>query len=303
MGQAELLGADGQVLGCYDLVVDASGFSSVLRSTRIDEPQDSSRFERAYTGLSMVHGLIKDPESSCDPRVVKKMGQGTMMTMDNGRAYCLQRYGAAEEDHRASLYYILPFEQISGLADKFDLPRSTRFITDKPTLDRLKEWLREEMKSMEYPPDYLSAVTASESMALRPLLQHPYDVTFRDNDIPLILVGDSLDAMPPYSGSGGNFALEDAVDLANFLKSKQNQIDIEGLRALEKKFLKRTEGTLKGANGMRDQMIEADLKYRRGEKSSRMPGDSYVFFIFALIFTWIYRLEIFFRIREDNGRN
>merc|ERR1712232_198754 len=157
----------------------------------------------------------------------------------------------------------------------------------------------EDMKMMSYPPDYLSAVEASESIALRPLLQHPHDVTFREDDLPLILVGDSLHAMPPYSGSGGNFALEDAVELADYLKSHQNRVDTKELRNLEKKFLSRTVGTLKRSNQTRDAIIEADDKRRRGESSSRLPGNSYVFYLFALLFTWIYRMEIVFGLRKD----
>ena len=157
---------------------------------------------------------------------------------------------------------------------------------------------------MNYPPDFVSAVEQSNSMALRPLLQHPGDVVFReDDDLPLILVGDSLHAMPPYSGSGGNFALADAMELADFLETHNTrEYPISELRELEKKMLQRTVSTMKEASGTRDLIVEANAKRLRGENAVHFFGP-YYFRYLAPVLTWIYRAEVFLGLREDNGRS
>merc|ERR1712224_913808 len=101
--KAELLGKDGLVLGLFDLVVDTSGVGSSLRRYRINDTGDAdpekvdrhTAFSKAYTGVSMVHGVILDPEASCDKALVEKLGQGTLTLLGpHGQTFSVQRYGS-----------------------------------------------------------------------------------------------------------------------------------------------------------------------------------------------------------------
>lgn len=299
-GKAELFGLNNKSLGEFDLVIDSSGFSSCLRKERIKEDPENL-FERYYTGISMIHGLIRDPESSCCPKIVKKLGQGTMLTFTKGQCFGLQRYGAKEDDRRTSLYFMLPVSDMNQLSEQFNLPKKTKFIDDIDKLEAVRKWI---IETLEAPEDYQSAINAMDSFAIRPLIQHPIDVEFLDNDLPLILIGDALHAVPPYTGSGGNIALDDANDLAKYLEDKRGHFELKELRDLEQKFLARTSSVSKDGYETRDNLIASAKIYKETGKDVGSPlSASWFMYLFCLIFTTIFNLELFFGLRKDDGRN
>ena len=293
-------------LGIFDLVIDASGFGSKLRNYRIEDEDDETRFKKYYTGISMCHGLIYNPDSVCDPKIIKKLGEGSMLCFNNGIGFGLQRYGASEEDKRTSMYYMIPLKEISYLSDKFNIPRKTIFHKDKEIINNVKEWIKNELKIHNFSKDHFSAIDNIDAISIRPLMQHPQNPKFNDNsELPLILIGDSLHAMPPYTGSGGNLALADADELSDYIIKKNLSFSIKDLRILEKKFLKRAIPIMKQGNSTKNYLIDNDRKFRNGENVSDtgLMGAGYLFYIIASIFTYIYYLECFLHLRKDNGRS
>ena len=296
--QLELIGLNNESLGIFDLVIDASGFSSCLRKERIKEDPENL-FKRYYTGISMVHGIINDPENSCSSNIVEKIGQGTMITFSKGRILALQRFGAKEEDRRTSLYYMVPCADMNYLSEKFNLPKKTKFVDDDESLTSVKKWLIEDFKAHG---DYQTAFNAIDCFAIRPLVQHSLDVEFIDNDLPLIVIGDALHAVPPYTGAGANLALDDANDLAQYLEDKKGKFEISELRAMEKKFLSRTASISKRGYATRDSLISGEKKYLETGKDPGSPMNWLIFFICCFIVN-IYRLEILLGFRKNDGRN
>ena len=271
--QAELFGKideENEIisLGTFDLIVDASGFGSKLRNYRIDEDEET-RFNSYYTGITLCHGLINNPDAVCDPKILEKFGEGSMMSIDTGVGFGLQRYGASADDKRTSFYYTIPLNDISTLADQFNIPKKTIFHKDKDILDKVKKWLYDELTIHKYSKEYFSAVDKIDAVSIRPLMQHPPNPTFKDSNLPLILIGDALHALPPYTGSGGNLALDDASDLSEYIIKNNGVFDLKDLRALEAKFLKRAVPIMKQGNKTKNFIIETDVKFRNGEITGR----------------------------------
>ena len=287
-------------LGIFDLVVDSSGFGSKLRNYRIDDGEEEIRFKNYYTGITLCHGLINNPDVVCDPKIIKKLGEGSMMCFTNGIGLGLQRYGASKHDKRTSFYYFIPLEDISTLSNQFNIPKKTIFHEDKETLDKVKEWLHDELVFHNFSKDYFSVINNIDAISIRPLMQHPQNPNFKeDMDLPLILIGDSIHAMPIYTGSGGNLALADASDLADYIIQNNGFFDIKELRNLEKRFIKRAIPIMTRGNSRKDYFIVNDKKYRNGEKvyDNGLRGAGFKVYLLALIFTCIYYLECFFGIR------
>jgi len=62
-----LVGDNGKNLGTYDLIVDASGVRSPLRKLRVDDGDGGTK--KYYNGITLVAGIVQDPESQLDPKV------------------------------------------------------------------------------------------------------------------------------------------------------------------------------------------------------------------------------------------
>lgn len=251
--KAELRGKNGAVLGVYDLVIDASGVGSPLRRYRIQQsaedtdPENADRqaaFNKAYTGVSMVHGVILDPEVSCDRRFVEKLGEGTVSVIGpRGKFLAAQRYGADPADHRASFYYWQRCPKGPGqLHEILGLPTGSSQWHRGETLQKIRDHVRADMGD-GWDPVYSSVVDAIDFAAIRPILLHDRAPTFRENELPLICIGDSLHVVPPWTGKGGNLAMVDALDVGMWLVGllgKSEPISIEGLRRIETQCMTRS---------------------------------------------------------------
>jgi 2-polyprenyl-6-methoxyphenol hydroxylase-like FAD-dependent oxidoreductase len=82
--------------------------------------------------------------------------------------------------------------------------------------------------------------------SIRPTFSFPTNpALIEDNRLPLIVIGDALHALPPWSGSSGNNALQDAADLSKVLLQELPELDraqlVKEFRRLEEKFLKNAE--------------------------------------------------------------
>jgi len=197
----------------------------------------------AYTGVSMVHGVILDPEASCDQALVEKLGQGTVTLLGpRGQHFSVQRYGSDLADHRSSFYkMVLCPEGPSQLHEAIGVPANSSWHRGD-SLQKIREYLRADMGE-GWEPAYSSVIDALDFAAVRPILLHDRAPTFRDNDLPLICIGDSLHVVPPWTGRGGNLAMADALDVGMWLVDllqKSKPISIEGLRRVESQCMVRS---------------------------------------------------------------
>jgi 2-polyprenyl-6-methoxyphenol hydroxylase-like FAD-dependent oxidoreductase len=259
-GKVELIGSGGETLGVYDLVVDTSGVGSPLRRYRVQESDEESSPEAtdrrqalasAFTGFSMIHGVIPDPESACDAEFVAKLGQGTLSILGpRGMSFSVQRYGADPSDHRTSFYMFISCpDGPDELPNKLGLHgKPSQWYEDAETLQLIRNFARSAFgENLE--PMYCSAIDAISKVAIRPILLHNRAPVFRDNQLPLICIGDALHVVPPWTGKGGNLAMRDALSVAEFIKTAStfpnnapgttSSIPLQALRALEQQCMTR----------------------------------------------------------------
>eukprot|EP01135_Chromosphaera_perkinsii_P003735 Nk52_evm53s252 gene=Nk52_evmTU53s252 len=245
----------------YDLVIDSSGIGSPLRGERIADERDSRERNQFYTGVTMVHGVVKDPESTVARSIVDRMGEGTViMYGPKGRAVTLQRYGVRKEDHRSAFFY-------SALMDNdFELGRDHLGFTkdnfyqpeNSEDIEKIKKWIINDM-GPGWDPEFHGLVRALDVASIRPIYQHPAKPHFRDISLPLVAIGDALHTVPPWTGKGGNLAMADAKDLAEFVLDslkKYSTSDNSGgivfhrkdLNKLEQDIMSRLPDVINGAN-------------------------------------------------------
>jgi 2-polyprenyl-6-methoxyphenol hydroxylase-like FAD-dependent oxidoreductase len=308
-GGATILGSDGAVLGEYDIVIDACGVASPLRKHRIP----GTEIKDWYTGLTLVGGMIKDPETELDPELVRRLGQGTLMIAgdkydgNGGIVMLLQRFGAEEKDHRATFYLQVPRAGPKDLANELGVNHSTRASMDadqKETVDKIKIWMKTELGA-RWEPMYKQCVDAMYNVAVRPLFMFPPNILpTQDSPLPLICVGDALHGMPPFTGSGGNLALEDARDLSDFLVAfalgKEKRELLPGLREVELKFFNRAAKVVTGVGEVVRDALVRELNSKEFCQHYTLaslfkgPGSwSFLWllcYIFALFYMWVHKL-------------
>ena len=219
--QDKLLSDKGDVLGRYDLIVDASGMNSPLRSLIVKSKDPKST---SYTGVLLVHGIVESPEATGESSLVDRLQEGSLMVIGQGtRVFMLQRFAADPADKRTSLYYFVeahdPAEGMRRIG--VSSAGSTTQVVPSSELDIVKAWLKQDMQSL-FPQPYHNMVDAMTQAFLRPIHQHQElsELTWvsRPNNVcPLVLMGDALHAVPPWTGAGGNIALRDAHELADWI--------------------------------------------------------------------------------------
>jgi len=222
-GGAAVLGDLDSVLGEFDVVIDASGSMSRLRGRRFAAGSVAS-----YTGVSWIQGVVDCPEASLAPEIVRFLGEGTLMLAGptrggKGTLYSgLQRFGAVPEDRRAN-FTIHPSKLDTAnphsLARELGLSREVRgLITEGKAVKRVRAALLEELS--DWPDDYRKIADAISGFRVLPVFMHPSDTEtgrLPEDGLPLLCIGDALHALPPWSGTSGNFALRDASDAATAL--------------------------------------------------------------------------------------
>jgi len=230
----ELIGEDGSCLGEYDLVIDASGIHSPLRQALFADSAAGTLLEQSFTGFTILHGAIEAPEASVDPLLVKRLGEGTMVTFGphtsgrGGRSFSLQRFGAAHSDQRCSFAWAHRSQgqedqppRAQTLSAELGLdPARTFFSTDHDPegFATVKQFIKGEMGA-KWDPMYHRCVDALSSIAIRQ--QHMLPAAPRSTaaatSLPVVCIGDALHAVPAYTGKGGNTALADSADIATSL--------------------------------------------------------------------------------------
>ena len=278
-GAAVLGGSNGQsVLGEFDIVVDASGVMSPLRRRRFARGAAAQ-----YTGVSWIQGVVDCPEASLAPEVVRRLGEGTYMmvgpTKDGAGSLLsgLQRFGAEAGDRRATFMVhprTVDTRDSHALAEALGLSREARgLVCDKAALRRVRKVLAEELSHPGWPAEYRACAEAISGFRVLPIFMHPAaseTEVLPEDGLPLLCIGDALHALPPWSGTSGNFALRDASDAATELLELARTGAHRGgptgpggavvakLRQLEADFLARADGV-----GEWDPVRERCLKVAR----------------------------------------
>lgn len=151
------------------------------------------------------------------------------------------------DDRRCTLGLMMARPTVTSLADELGLPRDVRRLSNaKDGNAQLMGPVKAQVKAMlgdAWPEHYRAVVDEWSTVSVLPLFQLPAP-TFLDYALPMAVIGDALHALPPYTGQGGNLALEDAADAADVLvdivvHSKSRPDAVSALRSLEVKAAKR----------------------------------------------------------------
>eukprot|EP01010_Urceolus_cornutus_P002669 NODE_343_length_1757_cov_234.378806_g278_i0.p1 GENE.NODE_343_length_1757_cov_234.378806_g278_i0~~NODE_343_length_1757_cov_234.378806_g278_i0.p1 ORF type:complete len:521 (-),score=132.85 NODE_343_length_1757_cov_234.378806_g278_i0:114-1676(-) len=260
LGSAVLLGTGGVELGEYDLVVDASGCHSSLRRFRLmsgnggngsDAPAEELFNGAHYLDSQWIYGIIDNPEHSVGSQLVDIVGGGTMVYLQNPltRMLSFQRYGAAFEDKRTTMVYMLPRQDGPyGLSKEIGVPPS-QFLTEECDLRKVQDWMHADMGN-QWDAPFHQAVDALAKVSVRPVFQHPASPPFDQNSsLPLVLLGDALHTM---IAAGGREAMRDVMLLSEYISSalEEEGLTLKGLRAVEKTMMTRAaENMLLDTNG------------------------------------------------------
>lgn len=228
-GRVELLADGGDLIGTYDLVVDASGLHSPLRAQRVHDPCGSMP---SFSGCGVIHGVIDEPEAVAGgAELGERLGEGTCRIIGRGYGMTLQRFGASPSDRRTAFFYWLRFrdeqEAIALAAD----------LNGAGGLDKTRSWLHADMAD-HFEPVWHRAVDALSQATAQPIYGHGERTVMRPDRgvaastagrartaaagaaaltarMPLVCLGDSLRCVG--LGGGGNLAMQDATALASVL--------------------------------------------------------------------------------------
>jgi len=253
-GGAMIFDSAGTSYGEFDLVVDASGVHSSIRHLRVNDAQGKHVSNRV-----LIHGVINDPETSCPPEIVKRLGQGTYANIARGYFFVLQRFGADPKDHRTAFFYsVFRGENQTSIWSEIGVERQSNAYLDLQNLTKIKDWLHKDMKDV-FHQDYHKVVDVVDRMTISPLFAHGNETTLKPHmDIPLVCIGDALRNIG--LGGGGEHATEDVVDLsAILLYEKEKNIDFKPIRELEQESLERRR------NHFSSMTLREDLLAKRPE--------------------------------------
>lgn len=247
-GGVTFIGAEEKELGEFDIGIDASGVVTPLRKYRVP----GTDIKSWYTGIMAIGGLIEDPERDLDPEIVRRLGQGTLFVFgdnhDSSKAmlFYWQRYGCLAEDHSTTFALWLNREDMYALGEEVGVPRLNRVLTaeeQKDATGKIREWMKKQMGD-KWDPMYVQCLDHMKSVFVRPVFMFdPKVLPSTDSTLPFICIGDALHAMAPFTGTGGNFALQDAGELATFLVhyslGTETRELIPALREIESKCFNR----------------------------------------------------------------
>ncbi len=313
----ELMGPNQESLGEFDLVVDASGVHSHIRSARFTD--SAAAF---YTGVCLLQGVLRNPEDSLAPEVVSRLGEGSFGIFGptaTGKGVVelfIQRYGAAHHNKVANVNINVPCEDPQALAAHLGLS-GVRGVTRQPEhLDAVKRYHKESLAHHDWPHCYVEIFDHVEAVRLLPVSMHPmsevmlgeHGVVNGSDTLCFVGIGDALHALPPWSGTSGNFAMQDSADLATALldlQSSEERWSAESLalvlRQCERKFLERADEPrlrcINAGKGLKDMLTTSIkdydyvLSHIAGEKSMFASVEIFLIVSFLKTLTWLNRFE------------
>ncbi|QDZ19035.1 hypothetical protein HOP50_02g15440 [Chloropicon primus] len=248
----EVLGRNGASLGIFDAVVDASGTASALRRCRYQPEADAF-----YTGTVFLQGEVDSPEKEWDAKIVQRLGEGTYGfcgPSEDGKGVVdgwAQRYGALKEDQMTNVTVRLGAKDFHELSRAVGLEGVHGISHEKSHVASVRKFLAKKFSHGAWDQAHLGLFASIKGVRFLPIFMHPLAEVARANvvpgsdSLPLVGIGDALHALPPWSGTSGNFALSDASDLATALLEEQKKASwsiASTLRAKENEFLDRADG-------------------------------------------------------------
>ena len=269
----EVLGRDGSTLdGRFDVVIDASGSSSPLRSTRFT-PEAEAR----YTGTSYVQGQIDSPEQTLDPEIVGRIGEGTLNlygpTQDGKGTQSInfQRFGADPSNRVTTTWVEIHAHSANQVKEELGFEGIYEITRDPAALQRVKDFVKQQLSG--FPEQYQNLFDSIDgarvlTFSMHPACEEALEHSTPDSEgLPFLSIGDALHALPPWSGMSGNYALRDAADLATSLIQQQRQdwtptSVAASLRGHEEDFMRRTDKKRMAVNRsaeLEDYMDSADF--------------------------------------------
>ena len=265
---------DGSTLdGRFDVVIDASGSSSSLRSTRF-----TPEVEARYTGTSYVQGQIDLPEQTLDPGIIDRIGEGTLNlygpTQDGKGTQSLnfQRFGADPSNQVTTAWIEIHTHSASQLKEELGFEGIYEMTRDPAAVQRAKDFVKQQLSG--FPEQHQTLFDSIDgarvlTFTIHPSCEEALEHTTPDSEgLPFLSIGDALHALPPWSGMSGNYALRDAADLATSLIQQQRKdwtptSVAASLRGLEEDFMRRTDKkrmTVDRSPELGDYMDSTDFK-------------------------------------------
>ena len=311
----ELLGTNQEPLGDFDLVVDASGVHSHTRGARFTHSADAF-----YTGVCLLQGVLRSPEDSLAPEIVSRLGEGSFGIFGptpSGEGVIelfIQRYGAALDNKVANVNINVPCDDPHALADLVGLSGVHGASSTQEQLEAVKRYYKDSLSHPDWPQCYRELFNEIEAVRLLPVFMHPmaevllgeHGVVDGSDSLCFVGVGDALHALPPWSGTSGNFAMQDSADLATALLDLQEQgwcaeSLARTVRECERAFLQRAdEPRLRCINAgerFKDMLTtrvkdyDYVLSHIAGEKSMFASMETFFIVSFLKTLTWLNRFE------------
>lgn len=175
-----------------------------------------------YSGVTFIETRLSAPDARY-PDISRFVGPGTIMVTSDNRAMMAQRNGS---DH-IRIYVILRVPE--------DWSRSSGIDFDHPAQARAKLF----EPFAEWSPQVTAMLRHSDDTFIpRPLYNVPVDQSWSSQP-DVALLGDAAHVMPPFTGKGANYAMLDAVELAENLTSGRYSDVAAAIRAYDVKMLKR----------------------------------------------------------------
>ncbi|KIJ29954.1 hypothetical protein M422DRAFT_76712 [Sphaerobolus stellatus SS14] len=204
--------ADGTTESGFDLVVGADGAWSNIRPFLTD-------IKPSHSGTIMVEGRIADVDT-CYPEISKVVGHGSAFALGDRKGLLCQRNG----DGSIRTYVML---------------RAQETWAKDCGIDWVKKDAKEILIEAEFGDwdqrnkDLL--LKANEELIPRPLYMLPIGIKW-ESCPGVTLIGDAAHLMTPFAGVGVNLAMNDALDLANAIKSFVDDAQSAPLGEYQRKF-------------------------------------------------------------------
>lgn len=198
-----------------DIVIGSDGYRSKIRPYVTD-------IKSLYSGAAIIQGEIENAELIC-PEIFEFVNNANLMAMDNGKTIVVQPMENGSLTFYAASLYPENWAETSGI----DFSNSDEVCTY--LIDFYKEW----------DAIFFSLFKACRQFIVRPLNYFPPDQKW-DSKENVTLIGDAAHLMPP-SGEGVNIAMQDALDLSEYLSSSEFDDAKSAIMAFENEMLSRAE--------------------------------------------------------------
>lgn len=198
-----------------DLVIAADGANSKIRPYLTD-------IKPFYSGIIMLEGNIYDAANTA-PQINSLLKGGKIMAFGKGKNMLLGQKANDEIGFYASFKADEEWVNNNGL--------------DYGNRNELLTWFKEKYSGWVAVWGELFEKTELPVIP-RPIYCMPLDQSWQS--LPnLTMLGDAAHVMPPFAGEGVNMAMQDALDLSEYLVSDQYSTIHEAIKMYEDKMLKR----------------------------------------------------------------